>query len=269
MSIFVQNYIDILGNKHKNDYMSINNIISNIKKFLFSLMPSTYVLTALLGVISVVALFLSPYLDSKSNHYKLANLEDSLRLSQLSRELIENNVEYKKYNQILSTEYALHVSARNKLTDERRFKLAKIITAEANKYNIDPILVVSLIYVESSFNSDSKSNKNARGLMQLLPDTASYIQRKIGDHTPIENLHDDETNIRLGVAYLNYLIEKNNGNIEYALIAYNMGPGNLYRAIAKNQIPKTYSNKVFKEFDSLNVAIDAIKLDVNKYSLMN
>ena len=249
--------------------MSINKLTSNIKKFLFSITPSTYVLTALLGIVSIVALFLSPYLDSKSNYYKLAILEDSLRLSQLSKEMMENNVDYKLYKEVLTTEYALYVSAHDKLSDERRFSLAKIITTEANKYDIDPLLVISLIYVESSFNSDSKSNKNARGLMQLLPNTAKYIQKKIGDTSSIKNLHDDETNIRLGVAYLDYLIKKNDGNIEYALIAYNMGPANLYKAIAKNQVPKFYSNKVFKEYKSLISAVDSIKLDVDRYTSMN
>ncbi|MEJ5258439.1 MAG: lytic transglycosylase domain-containing protein [Fervidobacterium sp.] len=85
---------------------------------------------------------------------------------------------------------------------------------------LDPLLVVSVIRTESSFRPDAVSNMGAYGLMQLMPSTAEWVNKKFKtnyDYTTIEG------NIALGCLYLNYLLEKD-GDLKTALVHYNTGP---------------------------------------------
>lgn len=89
------------------------------------------------------------------------------------------------------------------------------VHALAPQYDLDSRLVEALVAAESSFNIHARSAKNAHGLMQLLPATAKrFGVRQIND--PVEN-------IRGGLAYLRWLLDKFNGNISLALAAYNAG----------------------------------------------
>lgn len=243
--------------------MGIEKIKQVTKKFFYNITPPFYVVALVAGVLSGLALILTPYIDTQANQYKTALLHDNLRLGELSKKLEEYNVEINMQRQIIKTEFALSKSAGRALDNAERAKIAAIIAREADKHNIDPVLVVSLIYVESSFNRKALSNKNAKGLMQLLPDTAEYIKRKSRkDVDDAKNLFDVETNIKLGIAYLDYLITKTKGNIEYALIAYNMGPSNLNKALKRNKLPKTYSNKVLAEYNRLVKEVNAISVAI-------
>ncbi|HEY6327832.1 MAG TPA: transglycosylase SLT domain-containing protein, partial [Blastocatellia bacterium] len=75
---------------------------------------------------------------------------------------------------------------------------------------------------ESGFTSSSVSPKGARGLMQLMPDTAARYG--------VTNLFDPEQNIRAGVHYLKDLLQRFNGNIDLALAGYNAGEGAVIRS---------------------------------------
>ncbi len=98
------------------------------------------------------------------------------------------------------------------------------IRAEAAKYNLDPYLVASLIRQESEFNPNAVSNKDAYGLMQLLPSVGRTMAREEGmTHFQTFQLFDPETNIRLGTRYLRQMIDRFGGVPEYALAAYDAG----------------------------------------------
>ena len=92
----------------------------------------------------------------------------------------------------------------------------------ADEYNIDPLLIFAIIKAESNFNTEAKSNNNAKGLMQLMEKTAKDISNE-------ENidLFDPETNIKLGTSYLSTLLKKYDYQIGIALAAYNAGMGNV------------------------------------------
>jgi soluble lytic murein transglycosylase len=134
-------------------------------------------------------------------------------------------------------------------------RVAVAIIREAQRNNVDPMLVIALIRCESSFNNYAVSGVGAMGLMQVMPDTGSYLADKagyeLGRHT---NLFDAETNIELGTAYLANLIERF-GGIEKALVAYNAGPGLAKRILAKKDVRKKfmagYPAKVVREFRKL------------------
>lgn len=88
---------------------------------------------------------------------------------------------------------------------------------------MDKYLVMAVIRAESGFDSDAHSGL-ARGLMQLTDDTAEWISRRIGAEYSEENVAEPDTNIKLGCAYLAYLLGIYQ-NRETALAAYNAGPG--------------------------------------------
>ena len=104
---------------------------------------------------------------------------------------------------------------------DRRSSYDRLIEQYADRYNVDPILVRAVIQVESNFNPQCTSNKGARGLMQLMPETASrYGVKKIAD---------PEENLRGGVAYLADLLEMFSYDLPRVLAAYNAGEGAVTR----------------------------------------
>ena len=102
-----------------------------------------------------------------------------------------------------------------------------IISNTTHESELDPILVLSLIKQESSFDKSVSSPVGALGLMQLMPQTAIEIDPKV----VLSDLLDADENIRIGVMYLNKLLIKYKGNLVYALGAYNAGPSAMDRWI--------------------------------------
>lgn len=95
----------------------------------------------------------------------------------------------------------------------------------AKEYNIDPLLIFSIIKAESNFNKDAKSTSKAKGLMQVMDSTAIEIANKIDEPIMEETLFDPEKNIMIGTRYYSELLKLYNGNILLALTAYNAGIG--------------------------------------------
>lgn len=122
--------------------------------------------------------------------------------------------------------------------ESRNLKLG--YAADAAKY--DPAaLLMGVIQVESEFNRKARSKVGARGFMQLMPATAALLKgRRLADSELIEA----ETNIPLGVRYLNDMIREM-GSVEKALLAYNAGPG----AVRKWGGVKAYYTNVMKAHD--------------------
>jgi len=95
---------------------------------------------------------------------------------------------------------------------------------------VDRALIFAVMRQESQFNIKAKSRSGARGLMQLMPATASFIGRDRSLHRRARNkLYEPELNISLGQRYLKHLLENEvvQGNLFLAAAAYNAGPGNL------------------------------------------
>ncbi len=102
-------------------------------------------------------------------------------------------------------------------------KFENEIVSYAEKYELTPELIASVINVESSFNEKAKSNKDAIGLMQIKLTTANYVNDLNNQNEITENeLFNPTTNIELGCQYLKYLINKFT-DIDASLAAYNAG----------------------------------------------
>jgi soluble lytic murein transglycosylase len=98
-----------------------------------------------------------------------------------------------------------------------------IIRQQAREKQVDADLIAAVIYAESRF-VDQTSEAGARGLMQITPDTARYIERLSGGETfRIEDLADPDISIAYGTYYLDYLLDRYGGNQVAAIAAYNAG----------------------------------------------
>ena len=100
------------------------------------------------------------------------------------------------------------------------------VMAASARFDVDPVLVMSVIRAESRFRPDSVSSAGAVGLMQLMPATADYVAEKLGMELGSRDLFDPSINITLGVFYLRYLLDRF-GDVRTAVAAYNAGEGNV------------------------------------------
>ena len=115
-------------------------------------------------------------------------------------------------------------------------KYQDAINVYSARYGLDNELVASLINEESSFKANSKSNKGALGLMQLLPSTAEYIATNLLKEEYNQNsLYEPETNIRYGCCYLNYLRNKFEDE-KTLLCAYNAGETNVLKWLSDKNL---------------------------------
>ena len=105
-----------------------------------------------------------------------------------------------------------------------------LITLYAAEQSLDPALVSAVILCESSFDPRAESRLGARGLMQLMPDTAEWVAHKYkedGAGYSFDKLYDPETNIRYGTWYLGYLSRRFDGDATKIVCAYHAGQGNV------------------------------------------
>lgn len=97
----------------------------------------------------------------------------------------------------------------------------ELIRAAAERYKVDADLITSVIAAESNFDPKAISRRNARGLMQLLPSTASRLG--------VRNIFDPQENIDAGTHYLGDLLQMYKNDLALALAAYNAGPEQVLR----------------------------------------
>jgi len=137
------------------------------------------------------------------------------------------------------------------LDEKNDVRITEWILAESKKYGYDPLFLTALIITESSFYNWAKSNRGARGLMQLKPATAVALASETSlKWKGTRTLFDPEKNIALGAYYLNKM-EARFGNLKLALEAYNHGPSRLRKYLRKGYQPKRYSRKVLKNYRKL------------------
>jgi soluble lytic murein transglycosylase-like protein len=110
-----------------------------------------------------------------------------------------------------------------------------MIMQHATTHGIDPLLVKAVMKTESNFNPRALSHKGAQGLMQLMPDTARFMN--------VFDPFDPDDNIKGGTRYLKYLDEIFGGNLELMLAAYNAGPGRVIEY--KMNVPPYEETKIY------------------------
>lgn len=142
----------------------------------------------------------------------------------MEKELNENaRAREKAYQDIL---YEYHLTE----TEDGRLRVTyqDLIEKYAAEYNLQPAFVTAIIRCESSFNTRAESSVGARGLMQMMPDTAEWVGGKLRDDFDYERLWQAEDNIRYGCWYLNYLSELFRGDPVMIAAAYHAGQGEVW-----------------------------------------
>ena len=119
---------------------------------------------------------------------------------------------------------------------------ANFISESARVHGVAPELVASVIAVESNFNPNAVSWRYARGLMQLMPQTAARFG--------VTKIFDPQQNIDAGTRYLKELLVRYKGDLSLTLAAYNAGPERVeqYRAVPPYRETRDYIRRVTEKF---------------------
>ncbi len=139
-----------------------------------------------------------------------------------------------------------NVYVRTNITPNKYYvdqSISALVEKLAPQYEIDPSLVLAVIAVESGFNTQAVSPKNAQGLMQLIPATAERFQ--------VRDVFDPEENIRGGMAYLRWLLAFFKGDVALVAAAYNAGEGAVekYRGIPPYPETVKYVDKIMSRYN--------------------
>ena len=129
-------------------------------------------------------------------------------------------------NAYLTQRQQTHEEEQHAIDEQYPLQYEGSIRRISAEYNIAPSLVAAIIRNESSFRPGAESSVGARGLMQLMPDTAEWIAHKLRmDDYRFDLMYDPETNIRFGCWYLNYLSSLFSGDPLCVVCAYHAGQG--------------------------------------------
>lgn len=115
-------------------------------------------------------------------------------------------------------------------------KYAAAVAAAADEFGLDRALVKSVVWAESKFDSDATSRSGACGLMQLMPGTYESCARALGIAGGEDGIFDVENSLRCGCYHLSLLLERYDGDVRAALMAYNAGEANADRFLAGESI---------------------------------
>jgi soluble lytic murein transglycosylase-like protein len=126
--------------------------------------------------------------------------------------------------------------------------LNDMVNSASDVSNIDPDLINSVIHAESGFNPRAVSPKGARGLMQLMPKTATDLG--------VTNSFDANANVQGGTKYLRELLERYNYDMVKALAAYNAGPHRVdqYHGVPPYYETRAYVARIVRDFNKKKLA---------------
>ncbi|MGI8783734.1 MAG: lytic transglycosylase domain-containing protein [Acidobacteriota bacterium] len=138
---------------------------------------------------------------------------------------------------------------------ERQLRASRyddLILKHSSTHGVDPELVKAMMGVESGYNPLARSNKDAHGLMQLIPGTA----RRFG----VKNIYDPSENIEGGVKYVRFLIDMFKGDLNMVLASYNAGENRVLRVKGIPRIRETqdYVAKITRIYGSKQVAVASL-----------
>jgi endonuclease YncB( thermonuclease family) len=199
--------------------------------------------------------FNGPELTELTNRLKTSDIAFADPIAQ-----VPNTTGGKTGSTPASSAIAASIPIDNTGIDSGGFKLSRILPKEENR-NFAPLvlsrvngdltglsiddkiklILPALEFTESRGNSNAVSQTGARGLMQLMPATARELERKLG-MKPGQTDTDPASNKKAGTYYFTELMKKYDGNEEYALAAYNAGPGTVDKAIKQQKDNPVYSN---------------------------
>ncbi|WP_160673386.1 lytic transglycosylase domain-containing protein [Clostridium sp. C8-1-8] len=148
------------------------------------------------------------------------------------------------------------------------YKYKSVIEKYSVKYDLDPLLVLSVIRAESNFNSNAHSFKDAHGLMQVTDSTAKWAAKEMNiSYSDSSELLDPDYNINMGCWYLKNLRDEFK-NMDLVIAAYNGGRGNVNKWLSDSKYSgdgKTLKYIPFKETDKY---LKKVKVNYNIYKFL-
>lgn len=153
--------------------------------------------------------------DSNSKVFNMV-IESMLKAMKENNKVLNNNKVETSIENLFNNINRLDINIDYLNSNE---KIDYTIEKYSNKYGVDSKLIQSIIKVESNFDPNAISEAGAQGLMQLMPN----VSQSLGITDPL----DIEQNIEGGVRHIKSYIDRYNGDIQMALMAYNGGPTNM------------------------------------------
>ena len=148
------------------------------------------------------------------------------------------------------------------------YKYSEIVNKYSYEYDLDPLLVLSVIKTESNFNIESESIKGAKGLMQIMDSTGEWIAEKLEvDNFNPNMIYEPEINIRFGCWYLNNLLMEF-GDLSLALAAYNGGSGNVTKWLNDPEYSSDGENLTYIPFKETKKYVDKVSTRYNIYKFI-
>lgn len=139
------------------------------------------------------------------------------------------------------------------------------IKRAAEKYQVDPYLILAIIQIESKFQSQRVSHKGAIGMMQIMPDTAKWILEQSGASVSLDQLAHPTMNIEIGSWYLSFLEKKYRGNMIAVIAAYNAGPGSVDNWLKNDVWNGTYDDLTSIPFGETRHYIERVLYFYGRY----
>ncbi len=135
---------------------------------------------------------------------------------------------------IMSLPNTVDYRAARDLSSQEITRIAKHVVEYSDQYEVPLSLAVALIKHESAFNIRAVSRVGAQGLVQIMPDTAEFVRKRLGknEYDP----WDSQDNIQFGLFYFSTLLDLYRGHPEQyklAVNAYNAGPGNVFKVLGR------------------------------------
>lgn len=144
-----------------------------------------------------------------------------------------------------------------------------VVEKYASLYQVDPLLVMAVMREESKYLPQSESRKGAKGLMQLMPETARWIAGSMGDTAfQVDDLLKPDKNIQYGAWYLANLQKEFSGNIVLVIAAYNGGRGHVKEWIKTDQIDPENMQERDIPFPETKQYVERVLKSYRKYSML-
>lgn len=143
------------------------------------------------------------------------------------------------------------------------------INEYALEYEVDPFLIAAVINVESKYNKNAISSKDAKGLMQIGPKTGEWISEILDIDSYNENLlFDPKINIMFGSWYLNQLKKDFNNDLDLVLAAYNAGSGNVTKWLGDKSYSEDGDSLDYIPFKETEDYLKRVNLNYKIYKLL-
>ena len=212
---------------------------ANVLSFINGAAPGPAEVAAFEGKEQIQALRLLAAAGGKADFEALAFGLDDLLETPAEHELLSAMARAQGYTKtaVRSAKAGLR---RGVVAGTSAYPVLDLPSAAQGSGRAEPALVHAITRQESEFDPSARSGADARGLMQIIPGTASATARRIGSaYSGPSALYDPELNLTLGSAYLQQLVEQFDGSYVLAIAAYNAGPSRSWQWLSDWGDPRT------------------------------